>query len=143
MTALATQLVQPSSRPLPSVADDNHDSTDTLVELLESAGCEVRGCYNGGAVLPLAEQFRPDVCILDIAMPGLNGWKVAERLRAWARDRLLLLIALSGYHCQSDVEKSMSAGFDHHIVKPGDIQELFREFSAFVKQMEPAVLALA
>ena len=143
MTA-AIRLVHPSARPLRVLlADDNHDSTDSLAELLRLAGCEVAVCYNGGAVLPLAEQFRPDVCVLDVRMPVLDGWKVAPLLRAWAGERPLLLIALTGYSGREAQENSLYAGFDHHIVKPSDPNELYRDFAAFVRKMEPAVLELA
>jgi len=143
MTAPA-QFVHPSARPLRVLlADDNHDCTDSLAQLLSLAGCEVQVCYNGGAVLTLAEYFRPDVCVLDVRMPVLDGWKVAPQLRAWAGERLLLLAALTGLGGQQAEENSLYAGFDHHFVKPGDPQELYGEFANFIKRMESAVLATA
>ncbi len=100
-------------------------------------------CYDGGAVLPLAEEFRPDVCVLDLFMPRADGWEAAKRLRAWAGGRLLLLIALTGVGGRQAEENSLYAGFDHHILKPADPNEIVRDCAAFVKRMEPAVLELA
>ncbi|HVK11039.1 MAG TPA: response regulator [Gemmataceae bacterium] len=143
MTAPA-QFVHPSARPLRVLlADDNHDCTDSLAQLLSLAGCEVQVCYNGGAVLTLAEYFRPDVCVLDVRMPVLDGWRVGPLLRAWAGERLLLLIALTGVGGRQAEENSLYAEFDHHIVKPGDPQELYGDFANFIKRMESAVLAIA
>ena len=143
MTA-AIRFAHPSSRPLRVLlADDNRDSTDSLAELLRIAGCEVEVCYDGGAVLALAEQFRPDVCVLDVRMPVLDGWKVAPLLRAWAGERPLLLIALTGLSGQAAEENSLYAGFDHHVVKPSEPDELYRDFAAFVRRMDLAVLDLA
>jgi CheY-like chemotaxis protein len=140
----AIRFVHPSTRSLRVLlADDNHDSTDSLAELLRLSGCEVEVCYDGGAVLPLAEQFRPDVWVLDVRMPVLDGWKVAPLLREWAGGRLLLLIALTGLGGRVAEENSLYAGFDHHIVKPSDPNELYRDFAAFIQKMEPAVLELA
>ncbi len=137
------QFVHPSTRPLRVLlADDNHDSTDSLAQLLDIAGYEVRVCYDGGAVIPLAELFRPDVCIIDVRMPVLDGWKVATLLRAWAGERLLLLIALTGMEGLQAEENSLYAGFDRHIVKPCYPEALFGDFAKFIKRMEPAVLAL-
>lgn len=144
MAAPAFGFVHPSTRPLRVLlADDNRDSTDSLAELLRLAGCEVRACYDGGAVLSLAEWFRPDVCVLDVRMPLVHGWEVARRLREWAGGRLLLLIALTGIGGQQAEEHSLDAGFDHHILKPGSSEEMFRDFAAFIVKMESAVLELA
>jgi CheY-like chemotaxis protein len=144
ITTPAPAFVHPSSRPLRVlVADDNRDGADSLAELLKLAGCEVRTCYDGEAVQPLAEQFRPDACVLDLWMPKVDGWEAARRLRAWAGERPLLLIALTGVAGRPAEEQSLYAGFDHHIVKPSDPDDLFRNFAAFIKKMEPAVLQLA
>jgi CheY-like chemotaxis protein len=125
------------------IADDNCDSADSLGELLQLVGCEVRTCYEGAAVLPLAGEFCPDVCILDLWMSGIDGWEAARRLREWAGGRLLLLIALTGVAGPEAEEHSLHAGFDHHILKPCDPNEIFRDFAAFIKTMESAVLQLA
>ena len=143
MAALA-QFVHPSTRPLRVLlADGNHDSTDSLAELLFLTGCKVQGCYDGGAVLPLAEQFRPDACVLDLRLPVLDGWTLAPLLRAWAGGRLLLLIALTGLEGREAEENSRDAGFDHHVVKPCDPGALYQAFAGFVERMESALPAIA
>jgi two-component system, OmpR family, response regulator len=130
------------------VADDNRDAADSLAVLLELVGCHARACYDGGAVLPLAEEFEPDACVLDLWMPVADGWAVARLLREWAAGRLLLLVALTGVTGRRAEEQSFDAGFDHHILKPSDPDELFRRFTEFVarmevEQMEPAVMVPA
>jgi CheY-like chemotaxis protein len=143
MTAHAVRFVHPSTRPLRVlVADDNRDSADSLGELLQLVGCEVRTCYDGLGVLPLAREFRPDVCVLDLWMPGVSGWEAGRQLRQWAGDRLLLLIALTGVGGREAEENSLYAGFDYHILKPCDPEEIFRDFAAFIQTMEPAVSGL-
>ena len=143
MTAPAVRFIHPSNRALRVlVADDNRDAADSLAELLSLAGCEAEVCYDGAAVLALAERFCPDVCVLDLWMPGVDGWEAARRLRRWATGRLLL-IALTGVSGREAEEISLHAGFDHHILKPGDPQEIFRNFAEFIRKMEPAVLQLA
>jgi CheY-like chemotaxis protein len=125
------------------VADDNRDGADSLAVLLELVGCEVRACYDGGAALALAGEFRPDACVLDLRMPVADGREVARLLREWAGGRPLLLVALTGVTGRRAEEKSLDAGFDHHILKPSDPDELFLCFADFIARMEPAVLAVA
>ena len=144
MTAPAIRFVHPSTRPLRVLlADDNRDSTDSLAELLMIVGCDVCKCYDGGEALRQADEFRPDVCILDLWMPVLYGWDVAMRLRTWEDGRAILLIALTGVGGRQSMENSRAAGFDHHILKPSDPQEIFADLAAFIRGMEPVVLALA
>jgi CheY-like chemotaxis protein len=143
MTTPGTRFAHPSARPFRVlVADDNRDCADSLAELLRLVGCEVAVCYDGGAVLPLADEFRQDACILNVWMPVLDGREAARRLRAWAGDRLLLLIALTGLGGSREVEESLLAGFDHHILKPADASELYEDFAAFILRMEADVLRL-
>ncbi len=114
------------------VADDNADTTDSLALLLQLAGCAVEVAYEGLAVGPTADRFRPDVCVLDIRMPGLDGWEVARRLRAGAGGAGLLLIAVTGVQGQEAADRSAVAGFDHHIVKPADPADIFADLAAFI-----------
>jgi CheY-like chemotaxis protein len=144
MTAPAVRFVHPSARPLRVLlADDNRDSTDLLAELLVLVGCDVCTCYDGGEALRSADAFRPDVCILDLWMPVVSGCAVAERLRTWADGRAILLIALTGVGGRQSMENSRAAGFDHHILKPSDPQEIIADLAAFIARMEPVVPALA
>ena len=124
------------------VVDDNPDAADSLAELLRLVGCEVQTCYCGETVVPLAEQFEPDAGILDLRMPRVDGLEAARRLREWAGERMLLLIALSGVTGPEVEESSRLAGFDHYILKPGDANEIFEEFAAFIRKMESTLRAL-
>jgi PAS domain S-box-containing protein len=106
------------------VADDNPDSADALAMLLEMGGDEVRVAYDGVAVLTAAEGLRPDVLLLDIGMPGMDGHEVARRLRALPATRDSLLVAISGWGSAEDRARSRAAGFDRHLVKPFEIGAL-------------------
>ena len=119
------------------VADDNADTTDSLATLLRMAGCEVEVAYDGAAVAPAAEEFGPDACVLDVRMPGIDGWEVGRRLRAGVGGDRLLLIALTGVGGQASADHSAAAGFDHHILKPVAYQEVFSDLAAFVGRTRP------
>ena len=92
--------------------------------LLEMEGFEVRIASEGMAALKIAEQFRPDVVLLDIGLPGMNGFEVAHRLRTQPESRDALLIALTGYGEAESRSRSAQAGFDFHMVKPADVNLL-------------------
>ena len=100
--------------------DDNRDAADTLGVLLELVGYEARVCYDGATALQLAEAFRPDACILDLTMPGMDGDEVGRRLRQrdWARNLPLVAVtALSGDDAR---RRTAQVGFDLHLTKPVD-----------------------
>ena len=101
------------------VADDNDDAAATLSTVLVLKGNDVRVAKDGMEAVELAESFRPDVMLLDIGMPKLNGYDVCRRVRS-ARGREVLVIALSGWGQEDDKRRSADAGFDHHLVKPVD-----------------------
>jgi signal transduction histidine kinase/CheY-like chemotaxis protein len=107
------------------IADDNADALETMVALLEMQGHEVHSAPDGHKALALAQQTLPDVCILDIGMPGLNGNELAALIRGssdWGRD--VTLIALTGWGQAEDRARSSAAGFDHHLTKPVDLDRL-------------------
>jgi PAS domain S-box-containing protein len=106
------------------VADDNRDAADSLGILLEGAGHHVRKAYDGRAALEAAEAFRPDVVLLDIGMPGMDGYEVARRIRAQRWGREMTLVALTGWGQSQDRERARAAGFDHHITKPLEPERL-------------------
>lgn len=112
----------PSRRIL--LADDNRDSTEWLGQLLEMTGNEVRTAHDGLQALAEAEAFRPDVILLDIGMPGLNGHETCRRIREqpWGKD--VALIAMTGWGQEEDRRQSREAGFDHHLVKPVELTVL-------------------
>ena len=113
----APPMAPPGMRVL--VADDNRDAADSLCRILSLYGYEVRAAYDGGAALQVCESFRPHVAVLDIGMPGQNGYDVARRLRE-RRGADLRLVALSGWGSEADVQRSRDAGFDQHFTKPVD-----------------------
>jgi PAS domain S-box-containing protein len=108
------------------VVDDNADAAATLEVLLRSLGHETRVVHDGDAALKLAPRFRPDVVLLDIGMPGLDGYEVARRLRATRKGAALRIIAVTGWGAEADRQKSKEAGFDLHLVKPVEPNELAR-----------------
>ncbi len=105
------------------IADDNQDAAETLALLMRLARHEVHVACDGAAALELAERIRPDVALLDIGMPGLTGYEVAERIRSEPWGREVLLIAVSGWGQQSDKDRAQMAGFDLHLTKPVDPSE--------------------
>jgi CheY-like chemotaxis protein len=112
----------PSRRVL--VVDDNKDAVDSLTLLLTISGQTVASAADGIEALRQVEAFRPDVVILDIGLPGLNGYEVARRIRATPGCERLVLVALTGWGQEDDRRRTEEAGFDHHLVKPVDFDEL-------------------
>jgi signal transduction histidine kinase len=106
------------------IADDNADALMTMAALLEMEGYEVHTAADGQQALARAEALRPEVAILDIGMPHLNGHEVATRIRASAWGRGMRLIALTGWGQAEDQERARAAGFDHHCTKPVDLDQL-------------------
>ena len=106
------------------VVDDLAASAETLMTLLEMEGFEVRIAHEGQQALQLAREFRPDVVLLDIGLPGMNGFEVAHGLRRLPESRDALLIALTGYGEAESRSRSAQAGFDFHMVKPADVDLL-------------------
>jgi len=123
-------LSESDAKPSPSeplrvlVADDNRDSAETCAMLLELAGHKVRTVHTGKAALDLAHRFHPHVLLLDIGMPELNGYQVAEAIRAapWGQD--MTLVAVTGWGQEADRRRALAAGFDHHLTKPIDVTRL-------------------
>jgi signal transduction histidine kinase len=111
------------------VVDDLAASAETLMMLLEMEGFDVKTAHDGMSALKIAEDFRPDVVLLDIGLPGMNGFEVANRLRSQPQCRDALLIALTGYGEAESRTKSVQAGFDFHMVKPADVNQLLAMLS--------------
>jgi len=106
------------------VVDDNADQAGSLGMLLSLWGYDVRVAYDGPAALKEAATFQPDVVFLDIGLPGMNGHEVGRRMRRDLRLDQAVLIALSGYGTEEDLERSREAGFDSHLVKPVEPESL-------------------
>jgi CheY-like chemotaxis protein len=106
------------------VVDDNEDSAASLGMLLEFLGTDVQIAHDGATALTIIESYRPDVVLLDIGMPGMDGFEVARRVRQHVDFNNILLIALTGWGQSEDRDRTRNAGFDHHLVKPADITAL-------------------
>jgi CheY-like chemotaxis protein/two-component sensor histidine kinase len=107
------------------VVDDNEDAAASLAKLHRRLyGQEVEVAHDGPSALEIASEFRPEVVLLDIGMPGMDGYEVARRLRSRPEFATTLLVALTGWGQDSDRQKSREAGFDHHLVKPVDPEAL-------------------
>jgi len=106
------------------VVDDNHDSTDSLAMLLGMLGHEVQTAHDGDAALRAAATFKPEVAILDIGLPRMNGYDLAERIREqpWGKD--IVLVALTGWGQQEHRRRSAESGFNHHLTKPVEFDAL-------------------
>jgi CheY-like chemotaxis protein len=102
------------------IADDNTDAAESLCILLQIAGHTVRTAWDGLAAVRLAQEFLPDVVLLDIGMPGINGYEAAARIRALPGGAHIQLIALTGWGQDADRQKAAAAGFDYHLTKPAD-----------------------
>lgn len=106
------------------VVDDNRDAADSLGMLLRLMGAEVRVVNDGPSALQTMQMYRPTVVLLDIGMPGMDGYEVARRIRLKPEFRAVMLIALTGWGQEDDRRRTTLAGFDHHLLKPADINAL-------------------
>jgi signal transduction histidine kinase/ActR/RegA family two-component response regulator len=119
-----TATERPSSGLAVMVVDDNEDAARALGEALEFQGHEVKVVFSAPEALALAARFRPDVGLLDIGLPGMDGYELAVRLREQPGGESLRLIAVTGYGQDSDRRRAAEAGFDHHLTKPVDLARL-------------------
>lgn len=108
------------------VADDNRDSADSVAMLLELDGHDVRVAYDGEEAMNIANGGWPQILVLDIGMPRLNGYQVAEQIRGRSWGRGVVMIAATGWGQEEDRKRSIESGFDAHLVKPVDPQALTR-----------------
>ncbi|MEP6673183.1 MAG: ATP-binding protein [Chthoniobacter sp.] len=106
------------------LVDDNRDTATGLGRLLTRRGYEVHLAHQGPEALELARRLAPGIVLLDIGLPGMDGYEVARRLRSDASGAKALIVAISGYGQEEDRVRSREAGFDHHLVKPVDFEEL-------------------
>jgi PAS domain S-box-containing protein len=106
------------------VVDDNIDAAETLSTFLEMTGMHTRMAHTGPAAVDAALDYRPDVVLLDIGLPGIDGYEVARRIRSRPEVSRVLLIALTGWGTEADQRRAREAGFDHHLTKPVDVGAL-------------------
>jgi CheY-like chemotaxis protein len=108
------------------VVDDNQDSAESLGMLLELLGAEVRVANDGPEALDAFRDHEPEVVVLDIGMPSMDGYQVARAIRERFPERRPVLVALTGWGQEQDRREAREAGFDHHMVKPADVDKLRR-----------------
>jgi CheY-like chemotaxis protein len=130
------ELVAPKSSLRILIVDDNRDGADSLVMLLRIMGTDTRTAYDGQEAVQVAREFRPDVVLLDIGLPKLNGYEACRRIREQSWGKNVVLIALTGWGQEEDRRRSREAGFDDHIVKPVDPEELMK-LLAELEQVNP------
>jgi len=106
------------------VADDNRDSASTFAALLQASGHEVSVAHTGREAFDLAGKLQPDALLLDIGMPELNGYQLAQRIRGTSWGRAVTLIAITGWGQEQDKRRALAAGFDQHLTKPIDPSHL-------------------
>ncbi|HEY0856516.1 MAG TPA: ATP-binding protein [Albitalea sp.] len=128
-------LASPVPRHRVLVADDNVDFANSLLAILESLGQEVTVVHDGFAALEAAGRLRPEYIFLDIGMPGMNGYEVAQRLRRQSSTCDAVIVAITGWGQQKDRERARDAGFDQHLVKPVDVDSLVQ----LLRQRQPAM----
>jgi CheY-like chemotaxis protein len=112
------------------VVEDSRDTAASLRLLLEVLGYQVRVAYTGPAGVAEAEAWRPQAVVCDIGLPEMDGYEVARRLRRAPGLKGVLLVALTGYGRDEDRRSALEAGFDHHLTKPADPEELRRLLAA-------------
>ena len=119
------------------VADDNMDAAETLAMLLESLGHVVHKAHDGEAAAEAAEAFDPELVLLDIGMPRVNGYEACRRIRAQAGGAARTVVALTGWGQPQDLERAREAGFDRHMVKPVDMAQLMQVITARLEGSSP------
>ena len=119
------------------VVDDNRDAAVSLAALLELCGCSVRTAFSGREALEVADEFHPELVLLDIGMPELDGYETARRLRKGPGGDALVLVAVTGWGQEEDKERARQAGFDRHLTKPVD-PEMLQKLLADAASVLPA-----
>ena len=121
------------------VVDDNDDNADSLGIMLRILGHDTRIGRDGLAVLEIAETFRPDVVLLDLGMPKMDGYEACRRIRDQAWGKEMVLIAQTGWGQDEDRRRTQAAGFDHHLVKPIKQAELVKLLAERASERKPVV----
>jgi CheY-like chemotaxis protein len=116
-----------TAKPRILVVDDNQDAATSTSELLALAGFEVETCFDGPSALAAAERFAPDAYLLDITMPGMDGYQLARQLRERFPERTPLFATMTAYGHYAHLERAVDAGFDLHFTKPTAPEEVIEQ----------------
>jgi CheY-like chemotaxis protein len=120
--------------------DDNADAADSLAAVLDLLGCDTRVCYSGVDALAAFPEVHPDVCFLDLMMPGMDGLEVAGRLRAMAGTRAVFIVAVTALGSLEDRTRTAITGFHYHLIKPVDattLAQLVNDIEALLLNHHP------
>jgi signal transduction histidine kinase/CheY-like chemotaxis protein len=117
------------------IVEDSEDQAQTLAMVLELMGHQIRRARDGPSALEMLKEFLPDVALVDLGLPGMSGYDLARRIREQPQLRHLMLVAQSGWGRKQDRQRARRAGFDHHLVKPFDLQRLNNLLSAQPSQI--------
>src|ERR1700743_3400276 len=123
-----------AAKPIPRrvlIVDDNEDAANSLATLLQLSGYETASVYTAADALRRASDFRPDVVLLDIGLPGMDGYQVAQHMRELPGLKDIHLVAVTGYGRSDDRQRAREAGFDEHLVKPVEFAVLERTLAEF------------
>ena len=120
------------------VVDDNRDSAESMAELLTISGFEVETCFDGPSALKVCEKFPPDACLLDINMPGMDGYELAQRLRERFADHPPVFATMTAYGDYAHLERAVDAGFDLQFTKPIESHEVIEQLEGSVRRAEHA-----
>jgi CheY-like chemotaxis protein len=118
-----------TSKPVVLLIEDNDDGREMMATMLSACGHRIHHAADGAQGVQLAQDCHPDVALVDIGLPGIDGYEVARRLRTNADTRHIKLIALTGYGLANDQRRVLDAGFDMHLVKPVEIDNLLNAIS--------------
>jgi PAS domain S-box-containing protein len=120
------------------IVDDNRDAADSLGIVLALHGCETQTAYDGRSALEALESFRPSVMLLDLGMPQMSGYEVAQRVRQHPQGRAMTIVALTGWGQERDRERTQDIGIDYHLVKPVDLEALRELIASLPAETEAA-----
>ncbi|MCM5678147.1 ATP-binding protein [Schlegelella sp. S2-27] len=138
-----TVTAQPAGGASVLVVDDNADAAESLALLLDALGYQTRAAFDGASALAVLETFVPRVALLDIGLPGMDGYQLARRLKGDARLAALKLVALTGYGTDADRRRARSEGFDAHLVKPVQVEQLLAVLNELIGTAPAAVAGRA
>ena len=120
------------------VVEDNREAADMFVMMLQTCGYEAQAAYSGQTALEMAVPYPPDIVLLDIGLPGMDGYEVARHLRQHPQTKEVWVIAMTGYGQAAACQCTQEAGFDYHLVKPVDMRQLRALLATLAKKPRSA-----